>query len=677
MYLIRAVLFCLLFVSSCSLSQPHSSIGPGSSSSSSLYPVDIYPMTNKSVSNLILVYFAAANDLVAYAVDNIGQIERSIAAVRARGDDVLIYFGTFQSLTGWPAYANYFPGYTPTSNGLYLFPGGAFEPMPSSGQYYQSRRVYTNQNRNTGDPQSLIEFISFAKSKYTYQTVSLVIWNHGSAFYPMGSNVTINRDITPFPVPISPLNVGYTMDYEDSLTDPEIRYAVTNTLGKVSVFAIDACIMGGIENAYEYRNICDYYVGATDFIPAYGFPYDIMLSNWAATNQNTPAALARCMVDGYNRYYHYLNTNLGVTLYSMKMPEAANELANELNTLAGVVLSVSNVNREWMQARWYPSSNSGTDPGFYDIDQYVNSRAYPIDYMVSNLAAKTGNGTLATLSAQVKTTFDSYIYAPVIATSYLDFYSNVRYRTNYTGPTFYAPQTYSGIIQDLEFGWYSSNVISMFNTYPDILAMTTGENHVFCETTKNQWVNWTRIFYFDGYSLPSIDAWYLPTAGGIQGFTNYTRLSNTYITRTNAVMKADFGAHYYKFTVDTPGTFQIWIAANSASDPSSYFNDSHYMIEVYNSSQQRIGGLTLRNLKDGLYGNDMLSAISTFSSTNNINTNYQDNWCTHYLYNFQTTLSSGDYYLVVDAVLSIGWYAQGYTSPYLMFLGTNNTCTFQ
>src|SRR5208283_1242357 len=107
--------------------------------------------------------------------------------------------------------------------------------------------------------------------------------------------------------------------------------AISSSYGHISILAFDACVMGGIETAYEYENYCDWYVASPNFEPEYGFPYDIIMDSWATNSSTGPGSLARAFADGWFYYYHVLNkggsTGTWETLYAMKMPEAAAGIA--------------------------------------------------------------------------------------------------------------------------------------------------------------------------------------------------------------------------------------------------------------------------------------------------------------------------------------------------------------
>jgi hypothetical protein len=82
----------------------------------------------------------------------------------------------------------------------------------------------------------------------------------------------------------------------------EIETAIsTAALGEVEldVIAFDACLMGATEVAYELRDSAAYMVGAVTTVPRVGLPYDVLCEMVQGSNDRSPEAVSRALVDSY------------------------------------------------------------------------------------------------------------------------------------------------------------------------------------------------------------------------------------------------------------------------------------------------------------------------------------------------------------------------------------------
>jgi len=93
---------------------------------------------------------------------------------------------------------------------------------------------------NTGDPQTLIDFIMWAKINYPADHTALVLFDHGHAL----SGVALDDS--------SGINW---------LTPPELKQAFSSA-GGVDVLHMFTCLMANLEAQYQLRGFVDYYIGS-------------------------------------------------------------------------------------------------------------------------------------------------------------------------------------------------------------------------------------------------------------------------------------------------------------------------------------------------------------------------------------------------------------------------------
>jgi hypothetical protein len=620
--------------------------------------VDIYDMTNRTVNNLVLIYFAAGNNLEPNAVQDFYEIELAVSSLRAKGDDVMVYIDFYANKSSFDHYIdqNYYPEITSAfqNNANYLYPGGVFDPQGIDGNgMMTAKRVYTNKNNNTGDPACLDEFLDFVKSKYSYSHVFLVLWNHGSSIFPMGTNVTKAKDETPYKG-LAPLYIALDEESEDSLSDEEVKYAISNSLGRVDALAFDACIMGNIEVAYEYRNICDYFIASPNYVPTDGYPYDTWLITWAQSSSNDINSMAKLLCDKFQAYYIAHDTPYYECLYSMKMPEGADQLTAKLNSLAGYIKTSTNVNKAWIMMKYesYPDTNSPR----YRFDYPVNCDTYTIDRMFQYIATNSGNGAVITLAADVSNIVKNYVYAS----------------TNNGCPTLFYPVSWNGAKWFLSQGWYSPDNLKFLLDNPEIKDITTGEDWMINEKTEGMFIDWTEATLLDWSKAVKVKKiFYLDNPDGVGGFANYVTLSNSLIRKTNAVHKCDVDDHYYKVDVATGGVFQLWIAFDSGYEIWDYYPDSVKLITVYNSGQSEVVALTVSDVRNNIGGAKGLNFDTGYIVKNGITNDMAGGYNPH---NISAMLSAGQYYIKVTMIGTFG--PEFNYAPYLMWLGSNNTCTF-
>lgn len=116
--------------------------------------------------------------------------------------------------------------------------GGSQFPEITTTSYYEG---------NMGDAETLKKFIRFCKANYTAKNYALVLWNHGNG--PRKAK-GIGDYVSAVESPVKAIcsddtddDILYTAEITDVLTEEE----------SVDLLGFDACIMGSVEVAYQYR----------------------------------------------------------------------------------------------------------------------------------------------------------------------------------------------------------------------------------------------------------------------------------------------------------------------------------------------------------------------------------------------------------------------------------------
>jgi len=126
--------------------------------------------------------------------------------------------------------------------------------------------------RNMGDPQTLIDFMTWTKSTYRASHYALVLWDHGGMWRPDGTM--------------------WDTTSGDGLDQDEIAVALASA-GPVDVVGYDACQSATIEVAATWRPYCQAIAASEETIGMTGIEYDLVI---AALRANPALTATECAV---------------------------------------------------------------------------------------------------------------------------------------------------------------------------------------------------------------------------------------------------------------------------------------------------------------------------------------------------------------------------------------------
>ena len=119
------------------------------------------------------------------------------------------------------------------------------------------------------------------------QNLGLIVGSHGSSWY----NTIYTRAL------------GYDGSTSNAINLPDMVEAM-ETLEKPFEFILfDACYMGTMEVAYEFRHVADYQISSVMEVPAYGFPYDYFLGDLFKGTVEGYKEVCQSFVDYYKSEY--------------------------------------------------------------------------------------------------------------------------------------------------------------------------------------------------------------------------------------------------------------------------------------------------------------------------------------------------------------------------------------
>lgn len=208
------------------------------------------------------------------------------------------------------------PGYCSDQQGdttrLLIQPGGT---------YQDNVNRWNMGELNMGDPQTLINFVTWAMHNYPAEHYYLAIDNHGNG--------------------LSGISWDYTNGH-DRLTIPELHAALKqitdNGRNKLDVFAYEACLMGMYENAYDIHQFVDYIFFFETVSWTSNESYPSYLGDPRFTAATTGEELGKIM---FEVYFTTVNAPYAVSLIDASQMEAVRLAVDDWSNMLQPMLSTS------------------------------------------------------------------------------------------------------------------------------------------------------------------------------------------------------------------------------------------------------------------------------------------------------------------------------------------------
>ncbi|HEX5840627.1 MAG TPA: clostripain-related cysteine peptidase [Anaerolineales bacterium] len=202
----------------------------------------------------VMVYISGDNNLESYVV---GDIETELAAISASSTDVQVV-----------ALADRGPGYD-TSRGdwtqtlLYEVTTGITADEDSAADDWGER--------NMGDPQTLIDFVTWTKANHPADHYALYFWGHGWSWHP---DWVMEDD-----------SDGDTLDYHE-------MKSVIPSLGFIDVVGYDGCNMSSMEIFDLWHGYATAVTSSQEWVGGEGIQYELVLAQLASNPNMSADAVA-------------------------------------------------------------------------------------------------------------------------------------------------------------------------------------------------------------------------------------------------------------------------------------------------------------------------------------------------------------------------------------------------
>jgi clostripain len=182
---------------------------------------------------------------------------------------------------------------------------------------------------NMADPNTLIDFVNWAKTNYPADHYCLALMNHGGGWEP-----TIIQESTSGQE-LVPTGILWDDSSGDYMSTSELGSALSSATSggteKLDVVFLDACLMHMIEVEYEIKDYTDYIV-ASEMVGWAPGPYHNYISS--ITSSTTAVQLAATIV---NEYHNYLTGNYPHTMSAVDVAEEGN-LASAVDNFAQALI---------------------------------------------------------------------------------------------------------------------------------------------------------------------------------------------------------------------------------------------------------------------------------------------------------------------------------------------------
>lgn len=333
----------------------------------------------KKYRNVFVVYSMGFNDLYSYLKEDVQDILSS-PLMNNRRDIILILSHLANHYPG-ERYPRYSEGTSPVLTKI---------SRGVDGQIQKDTLLILPEETVAASSQTLREILTYTKENFDAQTYGILMSSHGSGWVPEGylndpdrfdsqSNGLIpmmhfQRKLTPVynmgkedgEIAVKSMGVHCITQYETREMDlPEIAAAFPF---KMDYIIFDACYMGGIEVAYELRNVTDKLIFSQTEILGDGMDYKTMTSYIFATEG--PDLVGFC-----ERYFDYYNSKSGqyrsatISMIDCSKLEPLAQSAKDIFARYRTALTRLESSRNVQ--KYYRSSYSHTQQWFYDFGDIV------------------------------------------------------------------------------------------------------------------------------------------------------------------------------------------------------------------------------------------------------------------------------------------------------------------
>jgi hypothetical protein len=335
----------------------------------------------------ILVHFAVDNNIDYDFESSMGIVSNYLATLESieAGDtnnniDIIVLMDCYNEDTQGTGYATIF------QDGYYHLTGGSFADDID----------VTITEVNSGSVADTQNFMDWVVTNYPADNYMYSIFNHGGGFDDQNIAGTYSAPIT--------LGIGFDDSHDDSLSHYELGQTTAylkGLIGKnIDLFYTYACLMGGVELAYEVRNSADYMLFSEELYPADFWSYEALSAITSIPGlSGKELGIAFC-----DDAYDYFTTD-SIRAFTLSLIDLStiDSLYSSINTYAQA--AVSNIGNNATQADHYNSaaidafSMYGGEWYYMDLGDYLSN--INADSNISSTVKNAGSNVTTALNNSV------------------------------------------------------------------------------------------------------------------------------------------------------------------------------------------------------------------------------------------------------------------------------------
>ncbi|MCD6157200.1 MAG: hypothetical protein J7J27_02440 [Euryarchaeota archaeon] len=321
----------------------------------SIVPAQVSAITEGKQANakykwVFMVYLDADNNLEGAGISDFNEMEMAGST-----DDVAIVVMMDRT-----------PGYD-TSNGDWTDTRVYLVQFDTDPENISSQLLVDLGERNMGDPNTVLEFVTYVHEHLPSEHYALVFWDHGNAWRRAG--------------PGSPNYKGVCWDDtngSDYLTEQEIVQVLTEIRDMgihLDIVGFDVCLLGQAEILYDIGliGVADVFVASQEYEPWDGWYYTPFLQALTMNPDMSAEELASKIVDAYGEFY----TNI------VKIDYATLAAFNISTFMTQVVPQIDALGRVLTYSVYYAPDTAGVVHDVWSVTDRMGEGEFPDLYNFS------------------------------------------------------------------------------------------------------------------------------------------------------------------------------------------------------------------------------------------------------------------------------------------------------
>lgn len=240
--------------------------------------------------------------------------------------------------------------------------------------------------------------LNYAHQLFPAKENGLILWSHGTGWLPVRyySNPT-GASYAPKQMSQEEYDEYHSYDYlvksfgQDGSNETDIINLAKAIPFQYSYIIFDACLMGGIEVAYEFKNKAEYQMFSATEILASGFPYNLIMEPLLYSNANMEDRLKETAT----RYFNYYNEQSSVQDRSATIAVIKSSALDGLAISAKTIFSTGRDNIDTLTMSTIQGffQRQLPKPWYYDLDDFM-SRIYTDESHYSSFTSELNKTVL-------------------------------------------------------------------------------------------------------------------------------------------------------------------------------------------------------------------------------------------------------------------------------------------